>query len=111
MMTGNPYASKSPKTKLGSHAEAMMGRLMVLLLALSPLLIIATGNVAGVLALPLLLFLPFVFASRRKSDQECMGNIDSPYKKELATASRNPAQQASAHWPLTQPTPQYSGKE
>jgi len=103
----NPYASKSPTTKIESHAEAMGGRLMILLLALSPLLIIATGNVAGLLALPLLLFLPFIFEPRRKSDEEYRGNIDTPHKKETASTSRKPHQQ-SASWPLNQPAPQHN---
>lgn len=52
---------------LGSHAEAMLGRLTILPIALAPLIILGQGNVvAGILTLPLLLLAPLVFEPRLK---------------------------------------------
>ena len=67
----NYYGNKPPSTKAGSHVENAMGKGMILLLAASPLLILATGNPAGLLALPLLLFVPLAFTeTKRKSELE-----------------------------------------
>ena len=65
------YGSAPPKTKAGSYIENITGKGMVLPIAFSPVLIIASGNLAGLLALPLLALAPLVLDdSRRKSDEE-----------------------------------------
>ena len=67
----NRYGNIPPRTKAGSFIEDAMGKGMILIMVASPLLILATGNLAGLLALPLLLFAPLAFTeTRRKSDQE-----------------------------------------
>ena len=76
MRTGHPYGYKPCKTPLGAHVEAMGARLVILPVVLSPLIILGSGNAAGILAMPLLLLAPFLFMPRKKSQDE--------YKKEAA---------------------------
>ena len=67
----NNYGNTQPTTKAGSYAEDISGKFMIVLLGASPLLILATGNPAGLLGLPMLLLIPLAFTeTRRKSEQE-----------------------------------------
>jgi len=68
------YGTAPPKTKIGSYIEDAIGRGMVLMMASCPIFLLASGNIAGLLALPLLLFAPLAFMdTRRTSDQEYRG--------------------------------------
>ena len=84
------YGSSPPKTKPGSYIEDAMVKGMILMMAGSPILILASGNVAGLLALPLLLLVPLVFTdTRRTSDQERKQAIIDPELDERLKACRS----------------------
>jgi Na+/serine symporter len=83
------YGSTPPRTKAESHIENVMGKGMILTMASSPIFILASGNFAGLLALPLLSLAPLAFAdSRRKSDEEYRTvTIDTEEDKRLMSLS------------------------
>ena len=96
-MNGYGYSSPQPRTKAGSHIEDAFGKCMVILMGSSPLLILATGNVAGLLALPMLALIPLAFTkTRRTSQQECKEINASPVSKAKPKNNLSPKDQELA---------------
>ena len=80
------YSSSPPRTRAGSYVEDAYGKSMLALIGSTPLLILATGNPAGLLALPMLALIPLAFTkTRRTSDQEYKETSKAPTKKVTTT--------------------------